>query len=443
VQWSRATRNPDFATEVFYIAREDGVVIYVEQQHYSNGVDITEAGVWRYPIDTAFACLNIDNSEYSQAYPDVLISGGVGTDGLLCKVGDWPKEYSYTKPPSEMHAFSDIESIPSWAPLADMLVTELPGLRNPYERKRAGIFVTSGKAPEGEISELRRGLKAGIEGSFPEMTGCTGLWILDHGVQTLEHSGQERKQHYAIFVSTLPPESVVLRATRIPEQDSNNEVDSWDAWNGGSWEMANVPNENESVQDDIIRTEGTITACCWNDQYAVQITQKEARILHRPALLTKSSFSFSSALLGAATKANVPFIAASFRHGGQPVLEIVSIQDAGTFADKSKDHLRYDLPCDTTCIELLLFDKIPHVFVGLVDGSICLFEVGDQGSLTLGYSTRLGHDSGSGPPMVCESAVLLASGERQRLELVCGTRDGCIVSISFQSTGGRESSFPE
>ncbi|KAF2639725.1 hypothetical protein P280DRAFT_46463 [Massarina eburnea CBS 473.64] len=437
VQWDKAQRNPDFAKEAFYIAREDGAVIYVERGH-SNGVEITEAGSWPSPIDTAFACLNnFDNSEHSQAYPDVLVSGGAGSDGLLCKVGAWPAEYSYRKAYSDCHKFSFVESIPSWAPLGDMTLTSLQGVRTPYERERAGIFVTDGKAPDGEVSELRCGLKAVVDDSFGGMDGCTGLWIVDHGVQTLEYNGHESKQHYATFVFTIPPETIAIRATRIQAEGSQSENEYYSPLDGGIWDKTQLTNEDDSVQDHIIRTEETIAACCWRDEFAIQITRKEAKVLRRPTLVGVSSYSFSSLLLGAATKANVPFIAASFRDADQAVVELVPIQPDGTIDTRGNDHLRHKLPCDTTCIELVTLGDTVFVIIGTIDASVYLFELHQDSSLTPVYETRLTDESDSRLRMVCESAVLLESEVKQEFQLVCGTRDGFIVSTHLVRSQGR------
>jgi hypothetical protein len=118
VEWDKTPRNPDFPKEAFYVAREDGRIMYAERG-LTGTVETIEAGVWPYRIDSAFACLSVDNSEFSQSYPDVLIAGGVGNDGRLCKLGSWPAEYSYAVPYPGSNQLSYVESIANWTPLSE------------------------------------------------------------------------------------------------------------------------------------------------------------------------------------------------------------------------------------------------------------------------------------------------------------------------------------
>ncbi|KAF1949504.1 hypothetical protein CC80DRAFT_555226 [Byssothecium circinans] len=425
VQWDRATRNPDFDKEAFYIAREDGAVMYVERGS-SNFLDITDAGCWPTPIDTAFACLNnIDNSEFSQTYPDVLISGGAGSDGLLCKVGSWPTEYDFNRDASKSNAFTFLESIPSWAPLTDMTVSRLPGARSPYERERPAIFVTNGKGPEGEVSELRIGFKAVIDDSSDGMTGCTGLWIVDYGMQMLEEDGPKSEQHYVTFISTLPPETIAVRSTRIQSKGYHTE-----------WVKTQLSNEDGSAQDHIIRAEETIAACCWSDKFAIQITRKEARVLLRPTLVGVSSISFPHPLLGATTKADAPVFVISYRDGEQTVFELVPISTEGTIGTDIRTYPRHDLLCDPTCIEMIVVREAMLVLVGTIDGHIRLFEMSPSGSLTKVYEARLAEGLGHKEDSICESAVLRTSEVEDRIEILCGSRDGYIFSFTLRGAEG-------
>lgn len=434
VQWHRAPRNPEFSKEAFYVAREDGRVLYV-QLGDENTVEMSDAGSWPYPIDTAFACLTVDNSERSQSFPDVLIAGGSGSDGHLFKVGAWPDEYQHAPKDFEPLAFSFVEPISSWAPLADMSVTRLPEFQIPQGRDRASILVANGKAPNGEISELRQGLRALVDDSFGGMKGCTGLWIIDHGTHTSEPDSNTR-QHYATFIITLPPESLVIRATRSVSLSAEDQNDLLNSHENDVWEKIQIPNGNEIIQDHVIRDDETIGACLWTDHLVIQIARNEARVLRRPTLEGVDALVFSNALLRATTKASCPFIAIAFRENDRIVLELIRILDDGKFSSGAEKTLRQDLPCEPTCLDLVTLDGIWHIFVSTTDSRICLLRVSDSGMLGSVCDAFLETDTSSGPRTVCESVAILSFKEERIL--ICGMRDGRLLSMTLQSDNERK-----
>ncbi|KAH7371105.1 mono-functional DNA-alkylating methyl methanesulfonate N-term-domain-containing protein [Pyrenochaeta sp. MPI-SDFR-AT-0127] len=423
VAWDKTPRNPEFSKEAFYIAREDGRVMYAERAS-TGSVDLDDAGEWPYRIDTAFACVSVDNSEFSQLYPDVLIAGGAGNDGLLCKVGAWPTEYSYSLQYPGTNQFTHVESLPNWTPLTDLAVTRLSGLRAPYERKRSAIFVANGSTPQGEISELRCGLHAFVDDSFSGMDGCTGLWVVDYGSQTVEIEGNKVRQHYATFAITLPLETLLVRIIRT-QPESRGEFSG--AWEDGIWDKAQIPTEDEIVQDNIMRDEETISACTWSNDLSIQVTRSEARFLRRPNLQQTDSISFNPALLLAASRTAFPFIAITFRESGHTYLEIIPASRDGTFG-KTKN-LRHQLAHDPTCLQLLEINGAPHVFVSTFDSKIMLLSLNDSGVPSVVLEASIGSVQISETSMLCESVALLSL--RERLVLVCTTRNGFLLSADL------------
>ena len=423
VGWDNPPRNPEFSKEAFYIVREDGRFLYAERGP-GGGLDIHEAGDWPYRIDTGFACLSVDSSEYAQLYPDILIAGGAGNDGLLCKVGAWPAEYSYTVQYPGTNRFSYVESIPNWTPLTDLSVTRLSGVRAPYERERSAIFVANGASPHGEVSELRLGLHAFVDDSFSGMNGCTSLWVVDYGSQTIDSEGKRTKDHYATFAITLPLETLVIRITRRPP---HNRGEFSGAWEDGQWEKTQIPTGDEAVVDGIMRDEETILACPWSEQFSLQINRNEARVLRRPSLCRNDSITFSASLLLAAAKAASPFIAIAFRESGKIYLEIILMSRDGTLMQTKND--RHQLAYDPTCIELLDIDGAPYVFVSTFDSKFALLRIDDHGALSLVLEESLEDIGVDGFRMLCESAVTLASREQQ--VLICATRTGYLLSANL------------
>lgn len=427
MQWDKAPRNPEFPKEVFYIAREDGRIMYAERGP-AGSLDVNDAGDWSYRIDTAFACLSVDNSEFSQSYPDVLIAGGAGNDGLMCKLGAWPTEYSYESQYPGTNQFDYIYSLPDWTPLTDLCVTRLPGVRTHNGRERSTIFVANGSTPHGEITELRYGLEAVVDDFFSGMNGCTGLQVVDYGSQEVHEQGRRIRQHYVCFAITLPPETILVRLVRT-QPESRGE--SSGPWEGGVWDKFQIPSGDEPIEDGFMRDEETVSACSWSDHHAIQITRKEARILRRPLLRQTDSISFNQPLLIAASRSGFHFIAIVFREGKETYLEIIQISIDGTFSKGPQRGSRHHLPSDPTCVELLDMDGTPHVFVSTFDSRIYLLHIDKLGTPSLVLDESLGDSAIGGPMKLCESAVLL--GSRQHQVLVCATRDGFLLSASITS----------
>lgn len=413
VGWDRTPRNPEFSKEVFYIAREDGRVIYAERGPFS-ALEITEAGVWPYRVDTAFACLTVNNSEFSQLYPDVLIAGGSGNDGLLCKVGSWPSEYSYASQYPVANQITRIESISNWTPLTDLSVTRLLDSRGLLQRERSAIFVATGNSPHGEIAELRHGVQASIDHFFGGMTGCTELSILDFGSLMTEYDGRQQKEHYATLAITLPLETIVVRVVRTQPESRGPYSGTWET---KTWSTYQVPSNDIPTEDGIMRDEETISACHWSDRYSVQITRQGARILLRPSLRQHAnSITFDSPLLLAASASGIPFSAVTYREAGSIYLEILPISTSASL-ERAKE-TRIQLAHDPTCIEIMELNGKAYVFVSVRESEITLFKVEDRRPPVCMLSVA--------SKQFCESAVvLLSSGQPM---LVCATRDGCLLN---------------
>lgn len=426
VQWDRAPRNPGFAKEAFYLAREDGVVLYMELSDVAGQLDISHAGSWPCPIDTAFACLKADSSEFAQSYPDVLVAGGHGSDGHICKVGAWPKEYADTVPYSQTYAFGLVESLPDWAPLTDFTVNRLSNLPLPHDRKRSNIFVSNGKAPYGEISQLRRGIRALVNDTFEGLKGSTGLWIIDHGSTTLDEDGKPKRQEYVTFIVNAPPETLILRASRTQEEGSYSQGGSKSVWDDAVWET------DQPTQDGLIRHAETISACSINDSLAVQITHQEAVLVRRPQLNRISSITFPTTLLQAASKPGVPFVVVAFHNGSKSILQVIPAVEGTSFEVPKAQGSQWALPDDPTCIDMLVSGDGPLIFVGVRGVGFALFAISDEGVLAQICQTDMPSAGPLGLQQVYESTVLLTL--RGHETLVCGTRTGLLICLELAAT---------
>jgi hypothetical protein len=428
VEWDRTPRNPDFPKEAFYVAREDGRILYVERGP-AGSVEAVEAGHWPYRIDTAFACLSVDNSEFSQLYPDVLIAGGAGNDGRLCKLGSWPAEYSYSASYTGSNELSYVESIPNWTPLTDLSVTRFSGVPMLHERDRCSILVANGANPHGEISDLRHGLQSLVDYSFNGMNGSTGLWVIDHGSQIAELDGKAARQQYATFAITMPPETLMIRIVRA-QREVRGEFSG--AWEDGIWKVEQITGDDESTNDGVMREVETIAACPWTEDFAVQITRDEARILHRPNLHQSDTIAYTNPLLLAACRPGFPFVAITYRESGKTYLETLRISQDGHFVRAVSNFTKLQLDHDPTCIELFEVDGDMCVFASTFGSSVYLLKVDDTGNLHSILEKSLESAAVDGARMVLESAVLLSVGERH--VLVCATRNGYLISSHLPET---------
>ncbi|KAL6703385.1 hypothetical protein ACN47E_009727 [Coniothyrium glycines] len=418
--WDTAPRNPDFAKEVFYIAREDGRIIYAERGP-GGYVEVNEAGDWPYRVDTAFTCVSVDNSEFSQIYPDILIAGGAGNDGLLCRVGSWPTEYSYSIQYPGPNSMTFVESMPDWNPLTDLSITRLSAPRVSGERDRCAIFASNGNSPHGRISELRYGLHALIDDSLSGVNGTTRLWVLDHGSHTVALDGKHQRQHHATFALNLPPQTLVIRVVRT-QPESHEQYSG--AWELGSWDAYQLPMDDEPADDGLMRDDETVSACPWSEIHSIQISRNEARVLHRPSLRLHASLIFDNTILLAASRPGSPMIVIAYREAGDTFLEAIRITQDMTL-ERARES-RSCLACDPTCLEILIIDGAPHVFVCTFDSKISLLNINNFGHLSLLLTTTVGNAISQGSRSLVESVVVLTEKEQQIL--VCATRDGWLLS---------------
>lgn len=389
VQWSRATRNDSYPKEAFYIAREDGRVLYVEVGTSFTHPAPYDAGQLPHFVDKAFACLDIDTGSLNSLQPDVLVAPGVTSHGSVSKVGSFVLDGLNT-PYQDVFKISVVEPIPSWTPLSDLAIAKLPG------SERGSIVAANGFAPHGSITELRRGIQARVDGCVGGLAGSNNMWILHRGSE--EAPDQSHMQYHAIVLVNMPPESLVFKVTRAKR-----------AWHG--WEQI-TGEENAAV----LREE-TISASMITEAVAVQITRSEARTLSRPGLTLIDSVLFDAPILAASSHSRIPFIAVTYRDNstGRPTVHIVKIETDGRFGSRFK----VELAAEPTCVEILDEDA---VFMAFPDTSTSILEVGTDGNeLRCDDIVKT-----KALPGVCESATLLKF--RDESTLLCGTRDGLLVS---------------
>ncbi|KAK8011479.1 mono-functional DNA-alkylating methyl methanesulfonate N-term-domain-containing protein [Apiospora arundinis] len=151
--WTRPYRLPAFLKngDVIYLAREDGIITFLEIGFDSDLQTSTVMGSVDCNIDTAFGCV-------WDSLADVLVTGGDSGSGAVWNIEarERPKQ---------------IGTIPNWSPTVDIATTKSvistkskrrgnPDSQTAYQQDR--IFACSGRGKSGSITEFRHGLEASI-----------------------------------------------------------------------------------------------------------------------------------------------------------------------------------------------------------------------------------------------------------------------------------------
>lgn len=403
----------------------------------AGAVDMDDAGEWPYKIDTAFACLNIDKAEFPQPDSDVIMTGAAGNDGVMCRVGTSPMKYSYLTQYPTMNQFTYLESISNWSPVTGLCITEPPRIKEFPARQRCAIFVANGTAPHGQVSELRYGFRAAIDGFFGEMDGCTGLWVLQYGSHMVDFEDARARQHYVYVLVSLPLETLLFRLIRTQPDLRGNFTDFWDDC---IWDITQLPSEDEPIDDGLVRAEETISACMLSGQYSIQITRKDARLLAQPTLALCSKFDFPTPILLAASRPDCQTIPFAYKNDGHIYLDVLSVLENGSFAEKEEIDSRHALSADPTCIELLDIAGQTHIFVGTFDSRVWLFRVSSTQRLSQVFRSTLNPFPIDRSRALCEGGVVLTSSDIQTL--VCATRDGLLLSQDLRTIDLKDVDLP-
>ncbi|KAK7928224.1 mono-functional DNA-alkylating methyl methanesulfonate N-term-domain-containing protein [Apiospora marii] len=151
--WTRPYRLPAFLKngDVIYLAREDGIITFLEIGFDSELQTSTVMGSVDCNIDTAFGCV-------WDSLADVLVTGGDSGSGAIWNIEarERPRQ---------------IGTIPNWSPTVDLATTKSSTNTKskrrgntdtpmPYQQDR--IFACSGRGKSGSITEFRHGLEASI-----------------------------------------------------------------------------------------------------------------------------------------------------------------------------------------------------------------------------------------------------------------------------------------
>ncbi|KAK0714621.1 mono-functional DNA-alkylating methyl methanesulfonate N-term-domain-containing protein [Lasiosphaeris hirsuta] len=215
--WARPFRlSPYFKTrDCIYLAREDGVVIFIEADRESALDRSTFMDTFDSNISTAFTCM------FDQ-YTDVLILGSDSGPGAIWKVP--------ARQPLEL-----LGTLPNWSPSVDFITTDEFSTWNqevgsngnkmvPWQggqlRQPDRVFATSGRGKKGSITEYRYGLRANIALDLEYGTEIKEAWLFP-----TSYSPASERFHMLL---SMPGCSALLRisedfsqAKEAPSDDEN------------------------------------------------------------------------------------------------------------------------------------------------------------------------------------------------------------------------------
>lgn len=205
--WSRVARVSGHQEEYVNFVREDGIVRHYSRHAKTSAVpwgEIANSGHLDCHVDTAFAVFSpVSNG------PDYVIAAGDMSCGELHSVGE---NYLRREPANEkMLAMEFVKqtSFHDWAPMMDMQITQAGD--------RAALTVISGRQPFGAVSEMRSGFEAQITAMVDlsqldeSLLGANAMWTLTDKVTGNVHC-----------ICSYPDQSIAVQVTRAGDVEPSS-----------------------------------------------------------------------------------------------------------------------------------------------------------------------------------------------------------------------------
>lgn len=177
--WASWTRAPRTKTarrdkDFLYLVKEDGRV-YLFTISASSGIQISCAGDFQCHVGSAFASLGDEGD------PELLAVAGETSGGKVVRMGLWP---SYRLLPEmsrdQSMRMKEVEFLPNWASATDMIGARSSQYSRGHNKDDDTMLVTSGRQPHGSVTELRRGIAALIAAILPilGLRTVTDIWMV-------------------------------------------------------------------------------------------------------------------------------------------------------------------------------------------------------------------------------------------------------------------------
>lgn len=408
----RRTRNGSRDKDHLYLAREDGLVFWVLCTSHDR-IESSFAGDLECNIGTAFASLGNDED------PDILAVSGDMSSGRVVSIGHWPRGGRLSQlSRSDTMEMSLIETIPNWASTTDMISTNLPHHYGRLSRSTDSILVTSGRAPYGAITEIRRGLEARLSAWF-ELDGLrsvTGVWTMPVAASD------------SLLILLARPSST--QVLEVPDCD---------------FEQTQELGATASLALDTAHR--TITADVTASGHIIQITDNSICITMTPSSnfedSAKRSCKAGESILAAAIDVSGPmFVTADRRHGmfflccfclSESPESTSALLRVGDYQQGKPNKLEYE----PLAVAAATLDAETFIAVATSNGQLRFF-VFDHKSRS---SQSVGQVVFPGPAdslRLCDSLLLLQGASASQLLVACGLRDGTLFSAGVDVNDGTD-----
>jgi hypothetical protein len=407
--WCRPLRNRTMQDDVFYLIREDGLVLLITITNIDT-IHTTHAGDIGCHAGSAFASLG-DPSD-----PDILAVIGDMSNGQVVHMGNWPSPARITErsrvQTMEMQASM---TLPNWTPSVDMIVSRLSQSHSRSTRMSNRVFVTSGRQPHGAITELRKGFEA-ITTTYFEIGGLRstiGAWVLPN-VST-----------GSILILLSTPSS-----TRLIDLDPDLEASELD----------------ESATAVMALDQRTLTAAILENGHLVQVCERaictSANVSANFEDQSRWDSETGDTIVAAAIEPRMNCIVVANRcsdHSELLVFRHHAHRDDD--ATNGPDEGLHSLPPivlseEPICLATTVYKGRVIGIISTIEGNIQLFTIDPRSRpvVALGESLQIVEDRQS----LCDHLALLhpapTNGESPHdLIAVCGLRDGSIVSVRIKT----------
>jgi hypothetical protein len=412
--WCRPLRNRTMQDDVFYLLREDGLVLLVTITNIDT-IHTTHAGNIGCHAGSAFASLG-DPSD-----PDILAVIGDMSNGQVVHMGNWPSPARIVERTRvETMEMQPSMTLPNWTPSIDMVVSKLSQSHNRSTRMSNSVFVTSGRQPHGAITELRKGFEA-ITTNYFEVDGLRsiiGAWVLPN-VST-----------GSILILLSAPSST--RLIDMNEVDANLEVTELD----------------ESDTAAMALDQRTLAAAILENGHLVQVCERaictSANVLASFEDQSRWDAETGNSIVAAAIEPSKNCVLVAQRCSDHSELLVFRhhVHQDDDASDDTDEELQSLPPIvlseEPICLATTVHNGRIIGIISTTEGNIQLFTVDPRTRpvISLGDSLQIVEDRQS----LCDHLALLhhAATEKKSshdLLVVCGLRDGSIVSVRIKTAG--------
>ncbi|KAI0888688.1 uncharacterized protein GGS22DRAFT_62226 [Annulohypoxylon maeteangense] len=209
--WTRPIRHPPYHSQkdVIYLAREDGLINFLECGDESEIETSVSMGSVDCNIDTAFASL-------FHLFGDILVTGGDSGPGAVWNV-------------QARQSPQRIGSIPNWSPTVDFVVTVEGTLDESSDGSSSDIgqmslcqpdkvFSCSGRGITGAVTQFRYGIQARIGLDLTYSSNVKQCWAISN------YDGDEEDGFFLLLA--LPSGSSILHLSRDLSEASEKDHDA-------------------------------------------------------------------------------------------------------------------------------------------------------------------------------------------------------------------------